>query len=358
MLLSVIVPIYNTAKYLPQCIESIINQTYEELEILLVDDGSKDDSFLICEEYRKKDARIKVLRKENGGLISAKKAGLKEAKGEYVGFVDSDDWIDSNFYEQLMEGAVLTKADVVLGDNIVEFDTYKVSIKQGFEHGFYGKSDLIESVYPSLAYKGKLYSLGISPSMCTKIFRRELVAEYQNQVPEIIKGGEDASCTYPCILNAEGMAYVRDCEGYHYRVHNSSMTHRKRKLVLEERMCLLSHIYSSFAKCNYEGIEKQIGLYSLATLEEYINNCFDHAVYKNKEEMARIMETIKEQEAWRCIQEYCWDGLIPKTTKQVIKYIEKSTLLTWIALWTEAKKRQAKSLIKTVLIKLDLYHRK
>ena len=112
--ISVIVPIYNVEKYLAKCIDSIINQTLTNIEIILVNDGSTDNSRKIIDKYDKKDSRIKVIHKKNGGQGSARNAGLDIAKGEYIGFVDSDDWIDSNMYENLYNAAISNNADIVV----------------------------------------------------------------------------------------------------------------------------------------------------------------------------------------------------------------------------------------------------
>ena len=96
-MISIIVPVYNAEKYLNRCIDSILKQTFTDLEIILVDDGSTDDSLKICEEYQKQDDRIIVIHKDNGGSTSARKAGVRIAKGAYIAFVDSDDWIDEIF---------------------------------------------------------------------------------------------------------------------------------------------------------------------------------------------------------------------------------------------------------------------
>ena len=101
-LISVIVPVYNVAEYLSRCVDSILAQSYENLQIILVDDGSTDDSGKICEEYAKKDARIQVIHQNNGGLSSARNAGLDLASGEYIGFVDSDDWIEPEMYAEML----------------------------------------------------------------------------------------------------------------------------------------------------------------------------------------------------------------------------------------------------------------
>ena len=113
-MVSVIVPIYNVEKYLRMCVDSILNQTYGDLQIILVDDGSPDRCGEICDEYAKKDKRIEVIHKENGGLGYARNSGLELAKGEYVIFLDSDDWIDAGHIERLVAEAKKTNADVIV----------------------------------------------------------------------------------------------------------------------------------------------------------------------------------------------------------------------------------------------------
>ena len=112
-LISVIVPVYKTEKYLNKCIESIVNQTYENLEIILVDDGSPDNCPSICDSWAEKDKRIKVIHKENAGVSAARNSALEIFSGKYVSFVDSDDWIDNDCIEYLYNSVVSTGADVV-----------------------------------------------------------------------------------------------------------------------------------------------------------------------------------------------------------------------------------------------------
>ena len=111
-MLSVIVPVYNVEAYLPRCVDSILAQSYSNLEVILVDDGAKDASGAICDAYAAKDPRVKVIHKENGGLSSARNAGLDIALGEYIAFVDSDDWIEPDAYQHLLE--VMERYDVRL----------------------------------------------------------------------------------------------------------------------------------------------------------------------------------------------------------------------------------------------------
>lgn len=123
-LVSVIVPVYNVEKYLARCLDSIINQTYTNLEIILVDDGSKDSSGQICDEYAAKDQRIKVIHKQNGGLSSARNAGLDIASGSYIEFVDSDDWIDKDTVKENLELIINENSNVVFFNHYQVFDDH------------------------------------------------------------------------------------------------------------------------------------------------------------------------------------------------------------------------------------------
>ena len=110
---SIIVPVYNTEKFLHRCIDSILTQTYTDFELLLIDDGSKDSSGTICDEYAAKDVRVRVFHKENGGVSSARNMGLDNARGEWITFVDSDDWIDDNYLEALYGACIVSGSDIV-----------------------------------------------------------------------------------------------------------------------------------------------------------------------------------------------------------------------------------------------------
>lgn len=115
ILISVIVPVYNVEQYLERCVDSILAQTYSNLELILVDDGAKDSSGVICDAYAQKDTRVRVIHKENGGLSSARNAGIDIAQGEYISFVDSDDWIEPDALENLLNTAVQNQVELVIG---------------------------------------------------------------------------------------------------------------------------------------------------------------------------------------------------------------------------------------------------
>ena len=168
--LSVIVPVYNTEKYLRQCVDSILGQTLSELEIILVNDGSKDNSGVICDEYAAKYDQVTVIHKENGGVSSARRAGVAAAKGEYVAFVDSDDWIDPDMYAQMLASAREHDADAVLCDILFELDKGIIVRENDAPAGVYCGSDL-EKIYETMLFRYEQERPGTLPSLCSKIFR-------------------------------------------------------------------------------------------------------------------------------------------------------------------------------------------
>ena len=124
-LVSIIVPVYNVEKYLARCLDSLINQTFKDIEIICVNDGSPDNSLNILENYSKKDERIKIISQENKGLSAARNTGIKYANGEYIAFVDSDDWIDLNFYEKLYNAIIRTNCDIAVATIVRKKKYYK-----------------------------------------------------------------------------------------------------------------------------------------------------------------------------------------------------------------------------------------
>ena len=147
-LISVIVPIYKVEKYLRKCVDSILRQTFANLEIILVNDGSPDECAEICNEYQKTDCRIKVIHKSNGGLSSARNAGLDIAKGDYIGFVDSDDWIEPEMYQKLIETAMNSEADVVqCGYKVVTEEGNLVREYISEREDFFGGNEIADAFF-------------------------------------------------------------------------------------------------------------------------------------------------------------------------------------------------------------------
>lgn len=216
---SVIVPIYNAQKYLRQCVESILYQTYQNLELLLIDDGSTDGCADICDRYALEDTRVRVIHKPNGGLVSARKAGVKQATGDYVVWVDADDWIESFWIEELVRAQERSQVEMVAADLYFDIGDSSKIIRNGFSYGVYeGKA-----LYRNLLYGGRFFEYGINPHLVTKLISRQLLLQSQMAVDERIVAGEDAAVTYPCAL-AAGRICVADVCGYHYVQRPGSMT--------------------------------------------------------------------------------------------------------------------------------------
>ncbi len=220
-LLSVIVPVYNTEPYLQRCLDSIIRQTYTNLEIILVDDGSTDGSGRICEEYAEKDGRIKVLHKTNGGLVSARKAGLQVAAGEYATYVDSDDFIEQGMYECYMHLALETDADVVTGGKIRDYGSHVVPESESAVPGVY-KGRNLERLREMLIDAKHFFKYNVSVHIYDKIYRTPLLKKYQMQVPDKIIIGEDAAVVYPLLFDAKSI-YITGKNYYHYCIRPDSM---------------------------------------------------------------------------------------------------------------------------------------
>lgn len=220
-LISVIVPIYMIDRYVGICIESIINQTYKNLEIILVDDGGMDRCPEICDLYKSKDERIKVIHKPNGGLVSARKAGLQESNGTYISYVDGDDWIDPGFIEGLYTAASISCADMVCAGFTRELFSKSASFLNSIPSGIY-ESDKLRELWKSMVSYGSYYRPGISTYVWNKLFKREILLEPQFLLDNRISIGEDGAVTYPALLKCKTVAVV-DNVAYHYRQREDSM---------------------------------------------------------------------------------------------------------------------------------------
>ncbi len=173
MKISVIIPVYNTEKYLHECISSVINQTYNNLEIILINDGSQDFSGAICDDYAKQDSRIKVIHKENGGVSSARNEGLKLASGDYIAYLDSDDSIEPNMYEILLRAAQEKDIDIIGCDYINVNNNRSFVPNNNIETNWYEENDVLEVFFKntilSASIGNKLYKRNIVKSLCFDI---------------------------------------------------------------------------------------------------------------------------------------------------------------------------------------------
>lgn len=289
-MISVIVPIYKVEKYINQCVDSIIAQTYKNIEIILVDDGSPDSCPEICDEYAKQDDRVKVIHKENGGLMSARQAGLKEASGDYIGFVDGDDWIEPDMYERLAELIEKYSPDMAVCEFFYALTDKKDISNQKLNKSFYGKSELQREVYPSMLFAGEYYRFGINPCCWSKVYKKSLLENNLYKVTTDIRMGEDAAFTYPCLLEANSICYI-DKPLYNYRINPDSMTNAYDSRLEDTILIPYEILKRCFERYNDKQLTTQLDNYLFYLLNIMIRN---EVSPDNKKCSFEIQKTIKD----------------------------------------------------------------
>ena len=219
--ISVIVPIFRIEKYLPKCIDSLLQQSFHDFQMILVNDGSPDNCPKICDDYAKLDSRIKVIHKKNGGLLSARKEGLRNAEGKYVAFVDGDDWVDKFYLDTLYKLVEANDADLAVTGHFREFDGKIETIKPK-QAGIYDENELRSSIIPNAIYNGQFCEHGISTYVWNKLFKRELLEKVLYEVPNEIVMGEDAAITYTYLSISKKLVISR-IPLYYYRQRHDSI---------------------------------------------------------------------------------------------------------------------------------------
>lgn len=260
-LVSVIVPVYNSAKYLDKCLRSIMDQTFKEIEIIVVNDGSLDDSEKICIHYAKMDKRVKYIKKAHGGLVSARKEGLKNANGSFVCWVDSDDWIEQEYIAGFVDLQKKTGADIVAAAHYHDIGLDSAVIKNGLKAGLYEVKDIMDRIL----YTGNFYEYGINPHLVTKMSRIECIRWAEYSVDDSIVAGEDAAATYIAIARSKKICVSELC-GYHYVQHAKTMTKTVEDNEEKKISNLISYMKGKFLELGiYEQLTDQLHMY-----EKYI----------------------------------------------------------------------------------------
>lgn len=243
---SVIVPVYNAGKYLQECIDSILNQTLFDLELILVDDGSTDDSPEICEQFAKKDARVRCIHQANAGAAAARNQGMNVARGEYIAFVDSDDWIDADMYKRMVDTAKENNCDLVICDCLKESDSGSHLYTHGLPAGFYDRKRMYSVYFPQLLMPDTMeYPVTISSWLL--LIRREVITANQITFPEGMRFSEDLLFGSEVGHFAQSMTYLKEYAPYHYRQNPDSVTHTAYKdkwPLLRELWCRINESFS------------------------------------------------------------------------------------------------------------------
>ncbi len=270
-MVSVIISVYNVAPYIERCLTSISNQSYSDLEILAVDDGSTDESGAICDRLAMEDRRIKVIHKKNGGNASARNAGIDAAQGEFIAFVDGDDYIESNMYEEMLAEMKDSSVSIVCCGIILTNVDGKDSVLKSKEKRLFSKE---EALYDFFTREGN-----VSPTACNKLYRRNLFKgglRYNNDVIH-----EDTEAM-PRFLDAAEQVLVMDKAFYHYIKRNNSASTSKRFSLRGYHILDSMKEYDRMCRKKYPKLLPYFCYYQLITTYEMLLNlisCVDHWHY-------------------------------------------------------------------------------
>lgn len=217
-LISVIVPAYNCARWLPKCLDSVLKQSYPYLEIIVVNDGSKDETGTIIDDYARLDSRVRGIHQENGGVTAARLRGVREATGDWIGFADGDDVLELQMFQHLMENAQNHGADIA-------HCGFSVHHPNGMVEHLHGSGILKEQDHLT-GLRDLLEEAVVEPSLCTKLYRKALFRDLEEKMPRELKNNEDMLMNYFLFSKAEKAVFEDTCL-YHYLIHPGSASRSK-----------------------------------------------------------------------------------------------------------------------------------
>ena len=289
---SIVVPIFNKEKYLDECLNTLINQTLKSIEIILVDDGSTDSSKQLCEKYLK-DERVSYFYQENEGLASARQSGMDIAHGEYIGFVDADDWVDLDMFEKMYQTAKDYDADVVYCNLL--FDNVDHIPSTDIPSGYFDRARILEEVLPkSMAYideKGR--KRFISWTNCRRIFRRRLLEEIGFRFDKRFRRSQDLQLTYEFMLSAKSFYHMGEDCFYHVRQVADSLSRGYTKNMWSLYVPLIERLYADTEAFHEIDLMPQMHLraffFALECMENELKPAFP---YDEKTRLEKITEIV------------------------------------------------------------------
>ena len=321
---SVIIPVYKVEKYLRRCVDSILAQTYTDFEVILVDDGSPDACPQICDEYARLDPRVKVIHKPNGGLISARNAGIMASRGDYICYVDSDDWAKENMlqfiHDQLKASPVPLDMVLFAAHNV--YEDHMDDTRNDVPEGYYDRQRLEKEIFPQLIVdlKKGFYGGGIQAHTWDKACRRELQVKYYTR-DERIRAFTDVPMIIECILNSQNI-YICNEHLYMYnRANEGSIRAKSKENLLTKSFYYLCTYMQEHMRGYGPSVDRQLNEYPLTL----------------------IVRTIK----WRILT----DSSFTEAAKHVKEGLKESNMLSLVSI----KGLPLKLQILVALLKLHLY---
>ncbi len=320
MLISVIIPVYNVEPYLGKCLDSVCQQTYQDIEVLLVDDGSKDQSFQICKAYEEQYPFVKAYTKENGGVVSALQIGIDQAKGDFICFIDSDDFVASNYVEQLVAG-LEPGVDMVCCEAMRYFDDshqekYEVNT---LEEGIY---DIQDELLSRMICDAGSYRKIIANARWSKLMRASLVKECQQYCSTEISYGEDQQLILGMIARCKKVHILKNYL-YYYRYNLSSVVNTYKKglwLKIKTLMKTIASIPNMEQVPNYKTqMNTQLILYA--------NDCIKNELYYKKKEYQKNIKLILQDEDLKvALLDYSCEKM-GNLDRKMLKPLKKRSLL-------------------------------
>ena len=247
-LISIVIPVYNGEQYLKRCIDSVINQTYRNIEVIIINDGSSDHTREICEQYVLKDARIRFIEQTNHGVSYTRKYGIRLAKGKYVGFVDADDFIDQDLFAQMHDIMARTGVDLLFSECYFGGKQRHID----FPEGVYGSKDEMEEIYRSMII-GEDGKGGIPTELWAKLFLKEKLEGILEEISDELFIGEDLELLFKYILRCRSVFSSKIC-GYHYVMNDKSLMNSVNKKYLWNVNLLYLSLAREFEKSDYRDI--------------------------------------------------------------------------------------------------------
>lgn len=280
--ISVIIPIYNVEKYLKRCIESIIKQTYSNLEIILVDDGSPDGCAKICDEYKNKDERIVVIHKKNGGLSDARNAGLEVATGEIISYIDSDDYVDLDMYEKMTKAMEEKNADIVVCGTNIDYEDGHTKVKCEKEEKSFNREEALIELNSFKSFDMAVWN---------KLYKREVVDKIEFPVG---KKSEDYFVMYQYFARAKKVVIINQAK-YHYFQRSNSISRGKNVThdYIEGSKSQKEFFKKNFPDLNYVGNTAYAFSY-IATYNRYIKNELKMTNEMKKEFKKEVRKYLKD----------------------------------------------------------------
>lgn len=312
--ISVIVPVYKTEKYLERCVRSILTQTYRDLEIILVDDGSPDACPAMCDAIAQSDTRVKVIHQKNAGVSAARNTGLDAATGDYATFVDSDDYIEQTMYDAMMAVAEKHVCDVVMCDCLKEFPDHQEAYTHAIRPGFYSKAQLVQEYFPNLLMTDNIeYPPTISNCLC--LFRhrhsqsasadetrarstsvtgndKSLKKERAVRYLEGVRYSEDLLFGAELMYGAESFYYMKGENLYHYCMNADSATHRFVPDKWEDYQKLHGQIQKKFANCPDFNFREQIDHCLLFFVYNTVGGIWNADELSEAEKRIKVLEVL------------------------------------------------------------------